>query len=342
MKIFFSLLLLISSCCIGQTDSMDFTLVDSRIKDIRVSSPDTLAYNLTAPYTTETEKVRSIFKWITEYIAYDTKGYYNLNNIYKGLYDRSRSLDSATAFKNYNDNIVQKVLREKVAICDGYSRLFKMLCDYAGIKSEIVTGYVRWYSDQIGEQTKRIHAWNAVQIDNRWFLLDATWASGYANTDITDFKKVYDDFYFLTPADQFINDHFPLDSTWTLLATSFSLDDFYNQPYIFPAFRKYKIKSYQPFSGLITSRKDEKIDIEIETDEPAKEMNVMASLKADTNEIAHDGPLQLTSISNLLKPKYTISGNKISYPFHINSEAIKELYVLYNGELVMRYCVKFK
>lgn len=328
MKLIFPVFLLVSSMCICQTVPIDFTLIDSSVKKVPSGVPGILAQNLTAPYETDIEKVRSIFKWITENIAYDTKGYYNLNDIYKGLYQPLDSLDSATVYKNYNDNIVKKVLREKVAICDGYTRLFKTLCDYAKIKAEIVTGYVRWYSDSIGEQTKRIHAWNAVEIDGKWHLLDPTWASGFSNTDVTAFKKEYDDYYFLTPPDDLLNDHFPLDSKWLLLPHSITIKAFYNQPYLFSAFRKFKIKSYKPVTGVIETMVGDKILFELEADEPEKQMAVLASLRADSRD--------------LLKPKNTVTGNKVAYLYDITSGETKELNVIYKGELAMRYRVRFK
>jgi transglutaminase/protease-like cytokinesis protein 3 len=341
MKLFFLFFLLISSCCISQTAPLDYTLIDNRVTEISSCSPDTLAQNLTAVYVTDIEKVRSIFKWITENIAYDTKGYYNLNKIYHGLFQLSSSLDSATVYKNYNDNIVRKVLREKVAICDGYSRLFKTLCDYANIKSEIVTGYIRWYSDSIGEQTKRIHAWNAVQINNKWYLLDATWASGYSNAAVTNFKKEYDDYYFLTPPDKLINDHFPLDSKWTLISHPLTINEFYNQPYLFPAFRKYKIKSYKPSEGLIVTKVGSKISFELETDEHEKEIDVVASLIAHPANEDFDSDTNI-NISSLLTPKFTVAGDKVAYIYNIKSAETKELNVIYKGELAMRYRVRLE
>jgi transglutaminase/protease-like cytokinesis protein 3 len=35
---------------------------------------------------------------------------------------------------------IDKVLKKKKAVCQGYSMLFKKMCDIAGLKSEIVTG----------------------------------------------------------------------------------------------------------------------------------------------------------------------------------------------------------
>lgn len=340
-KLLFVFFLLTASGVISQPALIDFTAIDSTVKTVHFSSPDTLAQNLTATYTTESEKVRSIFKWITENIAYDTKGYYNLNKIYNGLFQPHRFPDSATVYKNYHDNIVKKVLKEKVAICDGYTRLFKTLCEIADIKAEIVIGYVRWYSDTIGEPTKRIHAWNAVEIDKQWYLLDPTWASGYSNTAVTNFKKEYDEYYFLTPADQLINDHFPLEDKWSLLSNPITLKQFYNQPYIFSAFRKYKIRSFKPAAGLIVSKVGGKISFELETDEHENEIDVVASLKPVAVE-STPGNSSIINIGNLLKPRYTLSGNKVAYVYDIKSRQTKELNVIYNGELAMRYRVSIE
>ena len=44
------------------------------------------------------------------------------------------------------------------------------------------------------------HAWNAVKIGNKWFLLDSTWAAAYYQ--LTALKKDINikDFYYKTPA----------------------------------------------------------------------------------------------------------------------------------------------
>lgn len=58
---------------------------------------------------------------------------------------------------------------ENSAVCDGYSRMTKYLCDDAGIDCYIVSG------DVIGGGG---HAWNIVRIDGKWYHLDVTWNDG--------------------------------------------------------------------------------------------------------------------------------------------------------------------
>lgn len=63
-------------------------------------------------------------------------------------------------------------LFESVAVCDGYSRLVKMLCDDMGIECRIVCG------DVINAGG---HAWNLVKVDDQWYHLDTTWNDGSAD-----------------------------------------------------------------------------------------------------------------------------------------------------------------
>ena len=77
-----------------------------------------------------------------------------------------------------DERVARIVLKRKQTVCAGYARLFKTLCDFAGIKSEIITGYAKT-NLMSSRQFKCNHNWNAVLIDSNWYLLDATWASGY-------------------------------------------------------------------------------------------------------------------------------------------------------------------
>jgi hypothetical protein len=55
-------------------------------------------------------------------------------------------------------------LIEGIAVCEGYSEAFKLLCDRAGIDCIIVTGEL----DGVG------HAWNRVRINEKWYDVDVT------------------------------------------------------------------------------------------------------------------------------------------------------------------------
>lgn len=50
------------------------------------------------------------------------------------------------------------------AVCEGYSRAFKYLCDKVGIPCELVIG-----------NTDIEHMWNLVEINGNWYHIDVTW-----------------------------------------------------------------------------------------------------------------------------------------------------------------------
>jgi transglutaminase-like putative cysteine protease len=71
--LFFLFLLKTSS----SQQSFRFTAVDYYVSNVTAKSPDSLANKLTGHYLTEHEKVRAIFKWITNNITYNTSNYRN-------------------------------------------------------------------------------------------------------------------------------------------------------------------------------------------------------------------------------------------------------------------------
>ena len=88
-------------------------------------------------------------------------------------------VEDNTPLKPLSERVAETVLQRKVAVCDGYARLFTTLCDYAGIRSAIIVGYARAGTNKPAKRFGINHYWNAVMIDGNWYLLDATWASGY-------------------------------------------------------------------------------------------------------------------------------------------------------------------
>jgi hypothetical protein len=328
----------------AQSRPASFYLIDKWVKTIPVSGPDTLARQLTGMYKNDIEKVRSIFRWITENIAYDTKAYHNPEKAYEGLWQPAGSPAEPDRSKDYNARIVQKVLAERKAICDGYSRLFKTLCDYAKIKCEIITGYIRWSSDAIGEMTNRRHAWNAVYIDGGWHLVDVTWASGYSNAAVTEFTKRYDDFFFFTNPVWFFNDHYPVENKWSLLPNTPSLDQFYNFPFYYPAFYSFKIIDVKPTAGFLDVTPEKRfVHIELVTKDRAKDMYIYESPLPDvqSDSISIDS-LSGEEFDNFPEVKYKIENNRISYLYEIQSGKTEKLNIVYNGKLILTYGIRFR
>ena len=325
ISIFF---LLITKLSFSQKQSLNFSYIDRKVQSIEACAPDSLAEKLSATYVTDVEKIRSIFRWITENIAYRTKNYLGSRKGAKYLIDEEPE-DTLSA--SLNERIALEVLRKKEAVCDGYARLFKTLCDYAGIRSEIITGYARTNMNRMGEQFKSNHRWNAVLVDSSWYLLDATWASGYITYSSDQFVKAYDDYYFMTPPEDFIRDHYPEDSRWTLLANPPTLREFYRTPFRHSAFAKYSILSFAPMKGIIEAAIGDTVNVEL----------TMAGI--DRREIAPDtlkedvAILPQTHSSDFLSPTVGNDRGKISYRYPITTNNVEWLNIMYNDDIILRY-----
>jgi len=218
---------------------------------------------LTKNFVEDEQKARAIFRWITEYIAYDCKGFL------KPIKSKSKP---------------KQVLGRRKGICYGYSALFKEMCDIAGIKCEIINGYAK---QSVTRKCKnniiiRDHSWNAIYLNDKWYLLDATWASGVVDNRcihfskkynkhssfgiklplniFKHFEKCYTEYYFLSSPQDFILEHFPKKNNWQLLENTIDIRQFKNAsqlknpPHIYERFFEEDIKSFLPECTTIETR----------------------------------------------------------------------------------------
>ena len=326
------ILLLVSACSFSQSKSINFSRIDARTGDIDASSPDSLSSLLTSPYTTELEKVRSIFYWITDHISYNTVRYQPQPVIYQDDgYEAEDDADSV--LKPLDERVARVTLKRRHSLCDGYARLFKTLCDYAGVKSEVITGYAR--TNTGSNQFRCNHKWNAVMIDSNWYLLDATWASGYLNYSGATFIRDYNDYYFLTPPKYFIRDHYPDNIKWALLDDVPMLAEFNRSPFKQPAFN-YKIVSYKPSKGVINANVGDTITVVLETIDSKKNLFLLDKSSVDSSDIAF--------ADSSLKANKTciVKEDKVSAVYIVHDENAQWLQVLYNGGVILRYKLNIK
>ncbi|WP_310605205.1 transglutaminase domain-containing protein [Anaerosporobacter sp.] len=99
-------------------------------------------------------------------------------------------------------------LINKSTVCNGYALLFYKMLTEAGVPCKIVTGLATT------DGTQTLHAWNIVELKNKWYMVDTTWDDPIGGT------KVYYD-YFLKGSKTFDKDHMATDQ--------FSLEDVLEQ-----------------------------------------------------------------------------------------------------------------
>lgn len=182
----------------------DFSLVDAHASHFprhTVTSLDNLAYDLTEPFSSETEKVRAIFTWLHHNVAYDAESFFSGN------------LQASTA---------ESTLSSGLAVCDGYAGLFKGLVERIGIQVHKITGhgkgvgYVATGPDCPIPNYSSNHAWNSVFMDGTWHLVDSCWGAGALAG--TTYQQRFTPMWFTSAPADFGRSHFPEDPSDQLIS----------------------------------------------------------------------------------------------------------------------------
>lgn len=192
-----------------------------------------------ASHLNEEQKVKLAYKWITANIIYDLD------------YVKGNEIDGRDPDKFFQD---------RRTVCSGYAHLLYRLLiamNYEEENIRNITGYSKGngYSVYV-EPNKSDHEWNAVKINGKWCLLDATW--DYNKTDYN---------YFCNKPECFVRDHFPDKDENQFLDNPISKLTFHNYVSTTGAFCKFNSEInedksiYNSCSGKFTV----KYDVDYET-----------------------------------------------------------------------------
>lgn len=126
--------------------------------------------------------------------------YQDIKMVHDYLVD-SISYDSSLS-KPYIYNIYGALV-EKLCVCEGYARSMKYLLDSLDIPCTIVIG-----KGTNSEGKTENHAWNYVEIEGKWYAIDATWDDPViiGNGTLSQSSKYR---YFLKGSNEMAKDHTP-------------------------------------------------------------------------------------------------------------------------------------
>lgn len=262
-------------------DSVNFAYIDSFVNTVKYDNDIShLAIDLTAQFPDDLSKTRAIFKWITGNIAFDYRFVNKGKEIIKP--DCEGQDDCPSLMIRWEDEYLKKILRSKKAIADGYSRLFKKLCDLSFIQSEVIPGYARTRPYQIGNNMGLNHSWNAVLIDTSWFYVDLTWAAGYCVEDeetglLLKYVKDYRNYYWLQPLDKFSRNHYPQTGKW-VERPPFSKEQFFNKPHYFSIEVLENLSENKPRTGVLKVKKGDTIHFDFNYTKEISQIQVNSNI----------------------------------------------------------------
>ena len=130
---------------------------------------------------TQVQKVKAIHDWIVNNVEYD------MENLMNGTIPPE-------------DYTAEGLFENRKAVCDGYSKAFMQMAQYAGFEVIRVTG-VGYNSAGSVE----VHAWNQIKVNGNWYNIDVTWDDPVVMSETTFDNLVYD--YFLVPDSSFNRNH---------------------------------------------------------------------------------------------------------------------------------------
>jgi len=194
-NIYLLLFFLFSILSFGQAN-VGYTLVDAKMAAIpakAANSTEEIAKYINANFKTENDKIRAVFYWTASNISYDVENMFAVN-ITETPQDR-----------------ITKTLKTKKGICGDYAAIFSEIANLVGIKSVVVEGYTK----QDGKVATLAHAWSAAKIENKWYLFDPTWGSGYVNNN--KYTRKINNGHFKVAPSKMINSHMTFDYLWQFI-----------------------------------------------------------------------------------------------------------------------------
>ncbi|KAL5021542.1 hypothetical protein ScPMuIL_000697 [Solemya velum] len=208
------------------TDTKVFKELDEHV--IKVAENDQLTYTdlvqqLTENMFTDLEKVRAIYRWIT------------VKDLNVMEFDESMAIDTPLC-----------LLRGIKFGTETYHVLFMRLCSYVGIHCKEIKGHSKSVGYEPGMQIKENsfqNTWNAVFVDGDWRLVQCNWGARHLVLNKDDRKDStpkskdqiryqYDEHYFLTDPDEFIQEFWPFEEEWQLLENPITLEQFEKLPFV--------------------------------------------------------------------------------------------------------------
>ncbi|WP_395045031.1 transglutaminase domain-containing protein [Flavobacterium sp.] len=187
----------------NQYDAID-KKIDAMPNSFEESTTQIVKY-INDNFSSNDDKIRAAFYWTASTISYDVE---NISN------------------QKPNQSALEKVtntLKSKKGICMHYAQVFYDIMNKLEVKTILVDGYTK---DIKGKVSNLSHVWCASKIDEKWYLFDPTWGSGYVN-DLKFTRKLNNKFYKAEPK-SLIATHMPFDYLWQFSEYPINNQEFYD------------------------------------------------------------------------------------------------------------------
>lgn len=224
------------------------------------NSTEDLAQKIQKDFSSDYERARAIYSWIALNIKYDYQAYLKPPKVISFSYRTEAEKQNQIAL--IKEKTWQKAFTSRKAVCEGFTLLYERLASLVELKSEVIRGDSKRLLSDIGrENSFSNHAWNIVEVDGKWLLLDVTWGQGYYDTNRKTMVNHFSSIYFDTDPKYFFAKHFP--DSGRYLNRKLNKDDFLNGPLIFDQTIVGDYEIMRPKSGIIQAKLGDRLLFQI-------------------------------------------------------------------------------
>ncbi|GEQ84513.1 hypothetical protein ULMS_00210 [Patiriisocius marinistellae] len=288
-------------------DQVDATI---QLYPTTVDSAEVLSTFITRDFTSEEDKVRAIYTWLINNVAYDPSEYKNFNYSFKNYRERNKKEEKS------RKQIIKRTLQTGKAVCEGYAMVFEKLCQLQGIDNYLVRGDTKTSFTDIGRPFANNHMWNVAVINGTSFLFDATWGAGKF---IGSFIKEPTYKYYKAAPKKLINTHYPAFFEDAFVETEITKEMFSNRPIIIGGFLEID-DIIEPASGTIQ---------EMLIDNGIIEIVVGATVDAISYSYGEE-------IKMVAETEHTTFDNQTTFKIPLEL-GVKTLLVYFNGKPALGY-----
>jgi hypothetical protein len=159
------------------------------------------------------------------------------------------------------DSELERALQLRKGVCWEYAHLFKKLCYYQGIDSEVIPG-MRRVKNELPLKPEYNHVYNVVELYGEKKFIDCT----FPPPNVYD-KSVYDRYYLIEP-EEFIYLCYPEDTRKQFLDNPLTYFQFRNLPFATDDKLALKIKNVYPRVGKLMAKQGQKTTLSLELGRP--------------------------------------------------------------------------
>ena len=166
-------------------------------------------------------KRQSTLEKVTDYLYSYKSNYIHLLDYYAlFFYYLCTNIQYDIKEQNKNENDLNIIFKSGLANSLQFCKLYEYMCKRNFLRIKRIEGFCKSkelpHYKKGSDVTKINHYWNAIYVNKEWYFCDLTFGSGGIKPRNEFKKKYFSPYYFLTPPDNLIETHRPIDDLWQM------------------------------------------------------------------------------------------------------------------------------